>query len=342
MPFWLVYMETYGADFSKPSFVIFISKYPHHHQGIHMGRILLVNSLQVGTFLAVSLLSMGLWPLIASALPLSIPPSLPPALALPFLFVYIPLLSFSILFGPGPDGVMKATPRKNIKTKPRLNSEEEEEELSISELLVEQQQKDRKVKDEQRFFVYLLMRCMLVIFAIFVTGWLACGGVFKERVQSKGVEQDYQSMIQYTIITEADRYKFWLIQDIMSVALLFGLLSQAATLMERGASWSMLPTVFLHGYFYIASVVSILVHGGLLLIRAYSRNGVLGGGDRVNGIEAYSLLNWSVWVAAIVICPIISIILCIVLNKHDGTAYKRYLQYLRLEFDTRLGMHSPR
>lgn len=306
-----------------------------------MGRILLVNSLQVGTFLAVSLLSMGLWPLIASALPLSVPPSLPPALALPFLFIYIPLLSFSILFGPGPDGVMKATPRKNIKTKPRVTSEEEVEELSISELLVEQQQKDRKIKDEQRFFVYLLMRCMLVIFAIFVTGWLACGGVFKERAESKKVA-DYQSMIQYTTITQGDRYKFWLIQDIMSVALLFSLLSQAATLMERGASWSMLPTLYLHGYFYIASVVSILVHAGLLLIRAYSRNEVLGGGGSLNGIQAYGLLDWSVWVAAIVICPTISIVLCIELNKHDGTAYKRYLQYLRLEFDTRLGMHSPR
>jgi predicted protein tyrosine phosphatase len=32
MPFWLVYMETFGADFLTPSFVICISKHHHHHQ----------------------------------------------------------------------------------------------------------------------------------------------------------------------------------------------------------------------------------------------------------------------------------------------------------------------
>jgi hypothetical protein len=32
LPFWLVYMETYGADFLTPSFVICISKHHHHHQ----------------------------------------------------------------------------------------------------------------------------------------------------------------------------------------------------------------------------------------------------------------------------------------------------------------------
>jgi hypothetical protein len=30
MPFWLVFIDTYGADFLKPSFIICISK--HHHQ----------------------------------------------------------------------------------------------------------------------------------------------------------------------------------------------------------------------------------------------------------------------------------------------------------------------
>jgi hypothetical protein len=31
MPFWLVYMETYGLDFLKASFVMYIRKYHHHH-----------------------------------------------------------------------------------------------------------------------------------------------------------------------------------------------------------------------------------------------------------------------------------------------------------------------
>jgi hypothetical protein len=31
MPFWLVYVETYGIDFLTTSFVIYISKHHHHH-----------------------------------------------------------------------------------------------------------------------------------------------------------------------------------------------------------------------------------------------------------------------------------------------------------------------
>jgi hypothetical protein len=33
MPFWLIYMETYGIDFLTPLFVIYISKHHHHHKG---------------------------------------------------------------------------------------------------------------------------------------------------------------------------------------------------------------------------------------------------------------------------------------------------------------------
>jgi hypothetical protein len=31
MPFWLVYMESYGIDFLTPSFVIYAGKHHHHH-----------------------------------------------------------------------------------------------------------------------------------------------------------------------------------------------------------------------------------------------------------------------------------------------------------------------
>ena len=159
-------------------------------EGVHMGRIYLVNSLQVSAFLAVSCLSMALWPLVACALPLSIPPSLSPPLALLFLFIYIPLLSFAILFGPGPDGVMKATPRKKFKIKNIQENNDNDNDndvddkyskISEMEILLHKQQKQRKIKDEKRFFSYLLTRCLFVAFSLFATGWLACAGIFKDR-----------------------------------------------------------------------------------------------------------------------------------------------------------------
>ena len=174
-------------------------------EGIHMGRVYLVNSLQACAFLAVSCLSLALWPLTACALPLSLPPSLPPPMALLFLFLYIPLLSFSILFGPGPDGIMKATPRKNPKIKNLKNSKsslwsnknEKNSEMEIfseSENLIFQQQRDRKSKDESRFFRYLLTRCMYTSFSLFVAGWLACGEIFSTpKMSPKGTRgQDYE------------------------------------------------------------------------------------------------------------------------------------------------------
>jgi hypothetical protein len=174
-------------------------------EGIHMGRVYLVNSLQACAFLAVSCLSLALWPLTACALPLSLPPSLPPPMALLFLFLYIPLLSFSILFGPGPDGIMKATPRKNLKIKNLKNSKfslwnnkneinSEMEIFSESENLILQQQRDRKSKDESRFFRYLLTRCMNTSFSLFVAGWLACGEIFSTpKMSPKGTRgQDYE------------------------------------------------------------------------------------------------------------------------------------------------------
>ena len=140
---------------------------------------------------------MALWSLVACALPLSIPPFLPPSMVLFFLFIYIPIISFSILFGPGPDGVMKATPRKNMKMKNISNNNDNEnknendddddnddiknEKVSEMEILLQLQQKQRKIKDEKRFFSYLLIRCFYMTFSIFATGWLACGGVFKDN-----------------------------------------------------------------------------------------------------------------------------------------------------------------
>ena len=40
------------------------------------------------------------WPVVSNAVPVSVPPSLPPAVALLFICVHIPLLALSILVGP--------------------------------------------------------------------------------------------------------------------------------------------------------------------------------------------------------------------------------------------------
>ena len=115
----------------------------------------------------------------------------------------------------------------------------------------------------------------------------------------------------------------------------------------RGASLRFLPTVAVHGYFYCAAVFSILFHCCVLLIRAKLRSTDEGTSytnnlSNIGGIQAYGLIGWPVWVASIFLLPLGGIFSSVIVNRYDGTAHRRYLQYLRLEFDTRLGMHSPR
>lgn len=57
---------------------------------------------------------------------------------------------------------------------------------------------------------------------------------------------------------------------------------------------------------------------------------------------AYSSLHWSCWLSIFIFAPLINIATAEYVNAHDLKLRTRHLQFLRLEFDTRLGMHSPR
>lgn len=42
------------------------------------------------------------------------------------------------------------------------------------------------------------------------------------------------------------------------------------------------------------------------------------------------------------VCPLVVLGIAELLKRNDSRVYDRYVTLLRLEFDTRLGMHSPR
>jgi len=62
---------------------------------------------------------------------------------------------------------------------------------------------------------------------------------------------------------------------------------------------------------------------------------------REGNLLSYSKLPWALW-ALIVALFLFGLTIGFVMNSLDDKWYKRHLQFLRLEFDTRLGMHSPR
>ena len=70
----------------------------------------------------------------------------------------------------------------------------------------------------------------------------------------------------------------------------------------------------------------------VLLLRMVSRQG---------GLDRYTHADLYIWLA-MVLFPCLEVATGIWVNSSDFQSYKHYLQYLRLEFDTRLGMYSPR
>lgn len=60
--------------------------------------------------------------------------------------------------------------------------------------------------------------------------------------------------------------------------------------------------------------------------------------------QTIRLLSNCPWEPLVVgaLCPLVILVIAELLKRDDARAYDRYITLLRLEFDTRLGMHSPR
>ncbi len=60
------------------------------------------------------------------------------------------------------------------------------------------------------------------------------------------------------------------------------------------------------------------------------------------GNASYLHLHFAVWIVLLSSSIGLNGVCGFVVNLYDRYHYRRYTQFLRLEFDTRLGMHSPR
>jgi uncharacterized membrane protein YjgN (DUF898 family) len=133
--------------------------------------------------------------------------------------------------------------------------------------------------------------------------------------------------------------EFWLIQDIMSCELLLSMISQILTLQKRGDTINSLlyPGQWLCLAIFFTLVVHLVVMGARAATRAEARVTEYSYGNSGD----YTSLNWTVWVALLLL-PVGGIFVGGIANAHDDRHHKRYLQFLRLDFETKLGQHSPR
>ncbi len=132
---------------------------------IRKGRVLLLNEIQAIAFLVTCSIGLSLWPLLCNLVPISMPPSCPPPIAILLSMVYIPSIGLSMIFNEDHEGVMKNTPRKSSFT--------------------------RRPRDESRFYVYLAIRALCIVFAIVITGIFTAASVFQGSRQGFTERYEY-------------------------------------------------------------------------------------------------------------------------------------------------------
>jgi hypothetical protein len=177
---------------------------------IRKGRVMLLNEAQATAFLVVSALGLAMWPLLSNVVPISMPPSCPPPIAALFSMVYIPCIALSMLFSEDHEGVMKNTPRKSSYT-PRS-------------------------RDESRFLSYLILRSLVLVGSVLITGILASASVFRHNGESFAASLDrYHWLFQSTDSDSVviDSRGFWLVQDAMSCTAVVAVVGQSFSMLTR-------------------------------------------------------------------------------------------------------------
>ena len=198
-------------------------------------------------------------------------------------------------------------------------------------------------REQTRFLQYLFARSCFVALSVACIGWLAAAGStlssdhdvtnqmsiekwgnrlgrFEENIETDGSFSSSSLAIYYHV------------QDVMSCQLLLGMIAQLITMLERGQEMRDIYEMMQESFFPLNSLAIVIVHVVVLIVRA---------GLRDNGFALYRYMRYDIWIA-MVIFPLCGLLVGNVVNSLDDKSYRRYMQFLRLEFDTRLGMHSPK
>lgn len=290
-------------------------------EGLRMGRVYLLNFVQAIAGLSVCAVGMALWPVIAMAIPISIPPYLTPIWALIFMILHIPILLLAMLNNEEHDHVMKNTPRKNKYVQRR---------------------------DEERFVYYLAARAGYIGLSVFLVGWITSSTLLtsfngKSWAQEMTSFNTVLSLTSGSTLNQPFIRQFWLLQDIMACELLLSMMAQLLTMQSRGQSWKSFPHPGSHPWFYMAMLVSFALQVITLVIKSRIRYVDSSLQDDGEGYQVYglSIIDYRVWVSLFVL-PIGGIFIGMLINVHDAKFYQRYMQFLRFDFETKLGQYSPR
>jgi hypothetical protein len=339
-------------------------------EAVRKGRVFLLNSAQALALICVSVVSLAAWPLAAQAVPMGIPPSLPPSMALLFLLIYLPALSIALLFSPAPVGVLKATPRKALlQQRPgdlsrflhHLAARAGVVALSVFCVgwLVTCRSPSDATQQPSALSPFLQYQGALPLQASSSSSLSSSAG---SASPEGGVGDDaVDAGLELFSLS-----RLWFVQDVMSCVMLLGLLGQAVTLTERcphvagevlGFPVPRLPRPWTHPYFFLSSLGCLAIHAAVLFIRSRNRLSSAAALIRADltglsvtdvsslsaacGLGQWQRLDAVVW-AVVLIAPAFGAACGLVAASIDGAVLRKHLQFLGLEFGTRLGQWSPR
>ncbi|CAM9177415.1 unnamed protein product [Discosporangium mesarthrocarpum] len=280
---------------------------------IREGRRLLDNIYQALSFMCMVSFTVALLIVLGAALPVSHPLMLGGDHILWVLWIVAPLLAMSFLVSGAEAGLMRRTPEKN----------------------------DPKVVPiTRRLLAHLCIRaaptaliCVGLYLVIF--GQLLVQADTEATCEGQGLGaqwldslwcSDLESTRSDPVVTQVKDQAV----DLAVAELVLCLLAQSPGLMYRTATVLEGKPWKNRAWYYI--VILIICIQNLYIWASAAARGTT------------SILLSCPWEPLVVgaVCPLVVAAVGCLVKQNDARAYKRYITLLRLEFDTRLGMHSPR
>ncbi len=171
--------------------------------------------------------------------------------------------------------------------------------------------------------------------AIYVVGWLCAASAKFDTPEEVRFYSHLGERVDILNVNvdSGELRAFRVVQDVMSLQALVSFVAHALTLQERGQIWGRIglppPRKAVAMYSLMTGV--LVLHIGVLALRAYQRD----------GLSDYANLHLAVWLA-IAVGFVATFLVGLIVNAHDEKRHRQEMQFRRLDFDTKLGMHSPR
>ncbi|EWM29284.1 hypothetical protein Naga_100029g7 [Nannochloropsis gaditana] len=242
------------------------------------------------------------------------------------LWIVLPLLVLPLLVTPADAGLLERYPRKNV-----IRPFDHSILRTTRALLV-------RCLPTVALCMYAHARCLVSLLVQFSdvvnachvkgaphasvsTAWAQFGALLACQEQSALFREGHTEVTASYVVAH----------DLLLLALACSLFAQSSTFLHGTAS--------LREESPLRNIAWII--GGTCLVAGQACHFIVRGLTLVKG-KGLSAIGWDVWVVALIFAPLASLTLSEIIKKADAKILIKHARFRRLEFATRLGMHSPK